>query len=86
MAAGRGVPAAAEIEEQKNNLAGVVVVMLRHRFKRWYVPLMCCFSKLWTPRLKLTAHAECIIVVNDFRSVFKVSPSSPRSSRLKSDG
>jgi len=46
MTAGKGVPAAAEIEEQKNSLAGDGVVVLRQMFSRLYVPLMCCFSKL----------------------------------------
>jgi hypothetical protein len=58
MLAGSGVPAAAEIEEQKKRDAGLGVETERQRFRRLCVPRICCCSKLETPRLKLTAHAQ----------------------------
>ena len=86
MVAGRGVPAAAEIEEQKKSFAGSGVLTFKHVLSRLKVPLMCCFSKLWTPKLKLTAQAQWMTVVRLFWSVLTVDLGSPRSSRLRSDG
>jgi hypothetical protein len=41
MIAGKGVPAAAEMEEQKKSFAGSGVVTLKHKFNRLNVPLIC---------------------------------------------
>lgn len=58
MVAGMGVPAAAEMEEQKYKDAGNLVLTERQTLRRLCVPRMCCVSKVDTPMLKLTAHAQ----------------------------
>lgn len=53
---------------------------------RLWAPRMCCDSKLETPRLKFTAHAQCMTLVSFVRSVAIVPASSPKLGRLRSDG
>lgn len=84
--AGSGVPAAADIEEQKKNRAGFLVFTDKHIWRKLWAPCMCCSSKLWTPMLKFTAQALWMTVVTESKSSENISLPTPRSFLLNSPG